>query len=160
LNVRLDRVDETAGGQRIVIDYKTGESKLASMLGARPEEPQLPLYLIASEPDAAAVAFAQVRAGGMKFIGLARGPDLLPGVKTPGKAGRSGAAPDWDQQVASWRAEMERLAGDFSAGHAQVDPKVFPQTCEYCDVKPFCRIYERLAGALEDTREDTLEDTE
>ena len=72
LNVRLDRVDETAGGQRIVIDYKTGESKLASMLGARPEQPQLPLYLTASEPDAAAVAFAQVRAGDMKFVGLAR----------------------------------------------------------------------------------------
>ena len=151
LNVRLDRVDETALGQRIVIDYKTGESKLSSMLGARPDEPQLPLYLTASEPDAAGVAFAQVRAGEMKFVGLAREADLLPGVKTPSSAGRSGAAPDWDRQVGSWRAEIGRLAGDFAAGRAQVDPKIFPKTCEYCNVKPFCRIYERLAGTLEDS---------
>lgn len=151
LNVRLDRVDETADGQRIVIDYKTGESKLASMLGARPEEPQLPLYLTASEPDAAGVAFAQVRAGNMKFVGLARADDLLPGVKTPGKAGRSGAAPDWDQQVGLWRVEMERLARGFAEGQAPVDPKRRLQTCEYCDVKPLCRIYERLADVLEDS---------
>ena len=152
LNVRLDRVDETAAGERIVIDYKTGESKLASMLGARPEEPQLPLYLTASEPDASGVAFAQVRAGDMKFVGLARAEDLLPGVKTPGDAGRSGAAPDWEQQVGLWRAEMERLARGFAEGQAPVDPNRPLQTGEYCDVKPFCRIYERLAGVLEDSK--------
>ncbi len=150
LNVRLDRVDETAGGQRIVIDYKTGESKLASMLGARPEEPQLPLYLTASEPDAAGVAFAQVRAGDMKFVGLAREADLLPGVKTPASAGRSRAERGWAEQVAFWRFEIDRLARDFSAGRAEVDPKELRGTCEYCDLKPFCRIYERLAGAQED----------
>jgi probable DNA repair protein len=150
LNVRLDRMDETAAGERIVIDYKTGEAKLASMLGERPDQPQLPLYLIASEPDAAGVAFAQVRAGGMKFTGLARADDLLPGVKMPEKAGRSGAGADWEQQVASWRAEIERLARGFAEGDAPVDPKRALQTCEYCDVKPLCRIYERLANTLEE----------
>jgi RecB family exonuclease len=153
LNVRLDRVDETAKAERIVIDYKTGEAKLSSMLGGRPDQPQLPLYLVASEPDAAGVAFAQVRAGCMKFIGLARADDLLPGVSVPEKAARSGAAPDWDQQVGSWRAEMERLARGFAEGQAQVDPKRSLQTCEYCDVKPLCRIYERLADALEETED-------
>ena len=63
LSGRLDRVDETAGGERIVIDYKTGSPKVGEWLGARPDDPQLPLYLTAVEPTARAIAFAQVRAG-------------------------------------------------------------------------------------------------
>ncbi len=41
-------------GRTIIIDYKTGgPSSVKAWLGARPDEPQLPLYLVASEPDAA-----------------------------------------------------------------------------------------------------------
>lgn len=143
LQVRLDRIDETADGDRIVIDYKTGRAALPDLLGVRPEEPQLPLYLVAAEPDAAAIAFAQVRAGDMKFVGLARDQGLLPGARTPEQAARSGAAPDWDAQVADWRATVERLANDFAGGEAAVDPKRPLHTCRYCDLHPLCRIEER-----------------
>lgn len=145
LAVRLDRVDETAAG-RIVIDYKTGRPAVSSMLGARPEEPQLPLYLTAAEPGAAAVAFAQVRAGDMRFVGLAREEGLLPGARTPAEAARSGAEATWDEQVAFWRAELERLAADFAAGDARVDPKRPAHTCRGCGVRALCRIDERAAG--------------
>ena len=63
LTARLDRVDELADGRRIIIDYKSRASAARALLDERPEEPQLPLYLVTSEPDAAAIAFAQVRAG-------------------------------------------------------------------------------------------------
>ncbi len=49
LTTRLDRVDELDDGRRIVIDYKTRAPFVGSMLGERPEEPQLPLYLITAE---------------------------------------------------------------------------------------------------------------
>ena len=76
---RLDRVDECADGSRIVIDYKTGGAKNPGWLEARPDEPQLPLYLTASEPAAQAIALARVRTGDVGFSALAAEPDLLPG---------------------------------------------------------------------------------
>ena len=48
-NARLDRVDATGDGRRIVIDYKTGKASPGAMVGARPDEPQLPLYLVSAE---------------------------------------------------------------------------------------------------------------
>jgi ATP-dependent helicase/nuclease subunit B len=142
LSLRLDRVDQLASGERVVVDYKTGRATVPSMLGERPDEPQLPLYLTVAEPDAAAVAFAQVRAGDMKFVGLARESGLLPGAKAP--------AVSWDAQRGVWRAELERLAGEFAAGNAAVDPKRPGQTCRLCDLQPLCRIHERTEGAAEE----------
>jgi len=142
LSLRLDRIDQLASGERVVIDYKTGRAAVPSMLGERPDEPQLPLYLTVAEPDAAAVAFAQVRAGDMRFVGLGRAAGLLPGTKTPPVS--------WDEQRAEWRAELERLAGEFAAGNAEVDPKRPAHTCRLCDLQPLCRIHERAEGAAEE----------
>jgi ATP-dependent helicase/nuclease subunit B len=149
LQLRLDRVDETAAGERIVIDYKASKVSLGAMLRSRPDEPQLPLYVVAAEPGAAAAAFAQVCAERIGFVGLAREEGLLPRVPTPETAdSRSGAEASWDKQVAFWRAELERLAGDFAAGRAEVDPKRRLLTCRNCDVHPLCRVYERMGTAL------------
>jgi probable DNA repair protein len=153
LNARLDRVDEAAGGRRVVIDYKTGKASPGAMVGDRPEEPQLPLYLVCSEPDAVAVAFAQVRAGDMKFAGLARDADVLPGMRTLPDGQLGQAEPSWGQQVAAWRAGLARIAAGFVAGEATVDPKRYPNTCRNCDAQPFCRIYERLENTLEEDAE-------
>jgi hypothetical protein len=47
---------------------------------------------------------------------------------------------------------MERLAGDFLAGHAAVDPKLPGKTCESCHLHAVCRIYDNqpLAAASGD----------
>jgi len=42
LNLRIDRVDETEGGE-LVIDYKTGRVATSDWLSERPDDPQLPL---------------------------------------------------------------------------------------------------------------------
>ncbi|MGE0559308.1 MAG: PD-(D/E)XK nuclease family protein [Burkholderiales bacterium] len=153
LNARLDRVDEAEGGRRIVIDYKTGVANVAAMLGERPDEPQLPLYLVASEPAAVAVAFAQVRAGERGYVGLARDGDLLPGVKAYADLRQRDHA-DWSAQVAAWHAELEKLAAQFAAGRASVDPKRLPHTCQYCDLGPLCRIRERSGEVIEDAESE------
>ena len=144
LSGRLDRVDETAGGERIVIDYKVRSPGIGAWLGARPEEPQLPLYLTAAEPAARAIAFAQVRAGGMKMVSLAADKGILPGARTLPDARLKRAEHSWGEQVEAWKTELERLARSFAAGEALVDPK--PGACDYCDQKLFCRIHEREAG--------------
>ena len=38
---------------------------------------------------------------------------------------------------------------EFAAGVADVDPKRDLKTCKYCDLRPLCRVHERLA-AIED----------
>jgi probable DNA repair protein len=148
MGTRLDRVDELADGRRIVIDYKTRAPVVNTMLGDRPDEPQLPLYLITVEPDAVAVAFAQVRIGEMRFTALAGDSDLLPGVKEFSELRQGDQYGSWEDLVAGWRTNLERLAADFSGGHALVDPKTYPHTCRNCDVRPLCRIYERAGTRL------------
>ncbi len=150
LNARLDRVDETADGRRIIIDYKTGKSHAGDMLGQRPEEPQLPLYLLTAEPDAAAVAFAQVRTGKMAYVGLARDGDLLPGIKAHADSKHNEQYPAWTDLVAAWGEDLERIALQFADGISAVDPKRYPQTCQYCDQQPFCRIRERFGESVID----------
>jgi probable DNA repair protein len=149
LNARLDRVDRTDDGRRIVIDYKTGAASPGAMLGERPDEPQLPLYVVGAELDAAAVAFAHVKAGEMRFSALARDEDLLPDTRAFSESRYRDRYGSWQEVVAAWRADLARIAGAFVAGRAEVNPKQYPGTCLYCDVKPFCRIYERLENALD-----------
>jgi ATP-dependent helicase/DNAse subunit B len=135
LTIRLDRIDKLNDEQLIIIDYKIGDSSVNTMRGERPDEPQLPLYLVASQPDATAVVLAQVKTGKMKFKALARDSNLLPGVK---------ADPEWKQLVASWSTDLTRIAVSFSEGDAKVNPKKHSDTCRICDLQPFCRIYERI----------------
>ncbi len=148
VNARLDRVDETADGQRIVIDYKTRAPSVGAWLGGRPDQPQLPLYLTGAEPAARAIAFAQVRAGDMKLVALAADKGILPGARTLPDGRLRQAADSWEAQLAAWRDELERLARDFAAGTAAVDPK--PRACDYCDQQPLCRIHEREGGPGEE----------
>ncbi|MGH8685551.1 MAG: PD-(D/E)XK nuclease family protein [Nitrosospira sp.] len=148
LSTRLDRIDEFGDGRRIIIDYKTQAPSVNAMLGDRPEEPQLPLYLLTAGPDAVAVAFAQVKVGDMRFATLARDGDLLPGVKAFSESRLGGQYGSWEELIAAWRTDFTRIAASFSSGNAQVDPKKRPHTCRNCDLRSFCRIDERMERAL------------
>ncbi|MBE0615796.1 MAG: PD-(D/E)XK nuclease family protein [Burkholderiales bacterium] len=143
LRGKLDRVDELEDGRRIVIDYKSTADPTGAWLGERPDAPQLPLYLVASEAEGVAIAFAQVKAGEMKFAALAAEETLLPVKKSLPDAG-------WDAQVAAWRTVLERLATQFAAGAAAVHPKNPRTSCRNCDVQALCRIHERLGAAVLD----------
>lgn len=146
LNARLDRVDELEDGQHIVIDYKTRKQSVQTMLGERPDEPQLPLYLVMTEAQqqAAGVAFAAVKRGEMGFSAIVRDPDLLPGVKAFSQLNVCKQFNSWDDLIAVWRQHLMDLAEGFCKGDARVNPKNFPTTCEHCDMQLFCRIHERI----------------
>lgn len=146
LNARLDRIDELTGGQHIIIDYKTRKQPVQSMIGERPDEPQLPLYLVMTkaQQDAVGVAFAAVKRGEMGFAAIVRDPDLLPGVKAFSQVNGCKQFATWEDLVAAWRQHLTNLAAGFCSGDAKVDPKQYPVTCEYCDLQLFCRIHERI----------------
>ncbi len=148
LTTRLDRVDELDDGRRIIIDYKSKAPSVTTMLGDRPEEPQLPLYLVTAEPNAVAVAFAQVRAGNMRFTAVTRDNDLLPGGKALSESRYGDWYGSWEDLVAEWRINLERIVADFMSGSAKIDPRKYPDACRNCDAKPFCRVHERIASGV------------
>jgi ATP-dependent helicase/nuclease subunit B len=156
VSTRLDRLDRLAGGRQAVLDYKTARAvDVAGWFGERPDEPQLPLYAASSGAALAAVAFVQLHAQQVRFEGVARDPDVLPGVPAFGESKAAKHYPGWDAMLESWRGTLEALAGEYLAGRADVAPKKYPQTCERCDLGTLCRVNEIMehASAEEDADE-------
>jgi hypothetical protein len=46
------------------------------------------------------------------------------------------------EQLEDWRDYIERMARDFLAGRADVDPREYPDTCDHCGLQTLCRIQE------------------
>ncbi|MCW5621640.1 MAG: PD-(D/E)XK nuclease family protein [Burkholderiales bacterium] len=155
LRARVDRVDALADGRRIVLDYKTGSSRVSQWLGERPDAPQLPLYALIEAGEVAALAFAGVRAGAVGFTGVASEEGLLPGVGAvqPDKMGVA----DFPALLAAWRARLGALAAEFLGGHAVVAPKRYPATCRWCALGSMCRVtelFDRGPVSVEDDGSD------
>ena len=143
VNLFIDRIDALDDGRLVLIDYKTGNVSPAQWFGERPDEPQLPLYSMAVEGEIAAVGFAQIRAGEIRFKGVSAEEGLLPDVRSWEKLGQTKHEDSWQQVLANWRAGIERLGESFRRGEAEVDPKRYPGSCEYCDLTALCRINEQ-----------------
>jgi ATP-dependent helicase/nuclease subunit B len=147
LRVRMDRIDRVQDGH-VLVDYKTGASaKPAQWQIPRPEEPQLPLYTMAFEPDEVkAIAFAKILAGEkLAWVGMQAETGVLPIRKTE----------DLLVHIDDWRTELTRLAQEFAEGRATVSPKQYPQTCVYCMQRILCRVDPATLAALaEDEQED------
>ena len=142
---RIDRMDRLADGTHALLDYKTGNRVTpGDWLGARPDEPQLPLYAVTAPEHVSAVVYAKLRRGDMKMAGFSIRENEFPGVKQ---------AQSWSAMVEGWKAELASLASGFAQGSAQVDPKRGLATCRHCDLKPLCRVHERLSALAEDGEE-------
>jgi probable DNA repair protein len=137
LSLRLDRVDRLADGSLLLIDYKTGavvEEK--NLTCPRPKEPQLLLYATALRDSEriAGIYFGKINEDRVALVGL--GPIA--------KAKRA-----WDTaRAVESTAEIERLAADFVAGAAAVDP--LPKSCDICHLKALCRFNETSGSTGEE----------
>lgn len=142
---RIDRMDRLQDGSYALIDYKTAaQLSPRRWMGERPDEPQLPLYAVSAPEDVAAVAFAKIRSGKMRFMGYSRAAGALPQLTH---------YPTWDELRASWQASLQALAAGFAAGDARVDPKRGLATCRQCDLQPLCRVHEKLSALGEEEGE-------
>jgi len=116
ISLRLDRVD-LSGDKLLIIDYKSGEVKASNWSGPRPVDPQLPLYVIASEPRANGCAFAQIKGGKIALIGSTDSQFLV--------NEKASTEPDpeahWQQQIADWQVALDNLAAEFVSGAAAVE---------------------------------------
>ena len=66
LNVRVDRLDELAGGGLAILDYKSGRPTPGDWYSERPSHPQLLAYLAAVGDEAVALATVSVTAREVK----------------------------------------------------------------------------------------------
>ena len=149
LRTRMDRIDELEDGERLLLDYKTGNVTLQSWLDERPDDPQLPLYALDQREGLAGVSFACLKPGATGFVGLAARGGMPEGIGVYAeRRTRPAAAPDWPALLAYWEKNLTALAEGYAAGDARVDPKR-AQTCEHCHLSTLCRIHELRGAELE-----------
>ena len=153
-DVKVDRVDVLDDGRFVLLDYKSGEPKVTSWEGERPDEPQLPVYATQLRDQLAAVAFVQVAKGEIEFKGYAKNDRLLPDMKgfdslPPSKR----PTPTWKDMLDGWQHTLERLGADYRSGRAVVDPKK-KATCERCHLSMVCRIDDAPLAAEEDEADE------
>jgi probable DNA repair protein len=140
--VRIDRVDELADGARVLIDYKTGAAT-ADWRGERPDNPQLPVYALLSPDSLVAVAYAKVNAADCRFVAESGRKAILPGTR---RSKMEGVA-SFTDLIQVWSRRIERIAGEFAAGHAQVAPTL--KACQSCKLQGLCRVPAALEEADE-----------
>lgn len=164
LKLRMDRIDRLCDGTLLVIDYKSGNVSTSSWELPRPDDVQLPLYAgfglaeslrdkIAQEFQDAAEAggeaagrvgglvFAKVKPGEVCFAGRVgdAATTLLPGINNRNALVQK---PFNAEEFIAWIEHIETMARNFIAGRAEVDPREYPKTCEWCDLQSLCRIQE------------------
>jgi len=145
LSLRPDRVDELEDGRRMVIDYKTRAPARSQWMGARPGEPQLPLYALLDD-KIEGIAFASMAEQPPQFVGLGEGLGLSSPNEKSLQQQTKGVAEQWQELVEAWRGSLTALANDFIAGNARVDP--VSGACRYCDLASVCRVRQLEPGEM------------
>ncbi|MGV8892672.1 MAG: PD-(D/E)XK nuclease family protein [Burkholderiaceae bacterium] len=118
LQGRIDRIDENADGERVVLDYKTSEASILKTKLKGGEDLQLPFYGILSDAPVASAQYVALEAN-------------------KGKTGAA-AAPDY----AAWQTALEQHITTHMqaiADDAPLPANGVEAVCQYCDVRGLCR---------------------
>jgi probable DNA repair protein len=137
IEVRVDRLDRLADGSLVIIDYKTGDrAPGADWLKDRLRDAQVPLYAAYSDDSVAAVAVARLRGREASFRGLWEERVF------PNKTLRLPDGRTWLEQLARWRAQVEQLVAELTAGDTRL--LLADVTEAERDYAPLTRVAEQL----------------
>lgn len=161
LTGKIDRVDQLEDGNRLLIDYKTGQAEKSSWFPeARIKDPQLPAYALTMEPQPNAIAFAKLKPDSLGLHGLSEGATGIKGISPlPSYGYKFSELQDWSELLDGWHTNLEALAKDFKAGQASVDP-VDANACKYCHLHALCRVNERAPFFTDSADSDSDNDDE
>jgi len=115
LYLKLDRIDELEGGERIVIDYKSGTVPGKRWEPPRPLEPQLPVYAVTNVAQGIAIATVSADRSKLGIRGISDAETGLKTFQTVEKYKYS-EADDWAGLVAEWRQSFDLLSKEFMGG--------------------------------------------
>lgn len=145
IRFRPDRIDRVEDGGLVILDFKTSTTPKGSSRwsGERPEEPQLPLYLVLMQQEGARVdgiAFANLSARDACVLQGIGARDFSHKFRPPGRSNARSSA-DYDAKVESWRAAVHGLAEGYLAGDTRVLPRK-ADVCKRCAGQSLCRVAE------------------
>jgi ATP-dependent helicase/nuclease subunit B len=133
LRLRVDRIDRLDTGNILLIDYKSGPQSAAALDEDRPREPQLLVYAAALGAEVEGIFLCQLKPRELKAAGYSREKQFADKSAIQVK--------DWDAFLQRSSARVEKLAREFAAGWAAIDP--LRHACDHCKLGPMCRIRER-----------------
>ncbi len=99
--LRIDRIDQTASGATVIIDYKTALLQISDWFSDRPTEPQLPLYAISGD-EIHGLVIAQLKSHSIALQGISRDELQITGVRPLEKVQKSEEIANWQQQLEQW----------------------------------------------------------
>jgi ATP-dependent helicase/nuclease subunit B len=144
LRMRVDRIDRLKNGNVLLIDYKSGKQTRPKLEGKRPAEPQLLVYAASIGGNVDGVFFGQLKPRELKAVGFSREKHFSGQTATVRK--------DWDSYIEDAQANVEEIAQEFVRGIAIVDP--IKGACEFCNLKPLCRVHEKGTGGEDENDQD------
>lgn len=149
VNLRVDRIDQLATGEWLIIDYKTGKRHAINWFEPRTNAAQLLVYLTAvgqwPEAKVRGLANFHLTTEGATFASASTRADAFPG--------RVQFVDDWAGQASRWHQLVADAAAQFVSGDARVDP--VQGACEHCDLPLLCR-RSQFVGVVDADAEDAL----
>jgi hypothetical protein len=116
LSVRIDRRDRLADGGMAIIDYKTGGNvNSTDWFKERLLDAQVPIYAAHAAASVEAAIIAQLHCGQIGYTGFWLAADSF-----PGNSRRLPYARSWAEQLATWRAQIQQLINEFTAGDTRL----------------------------------------
>jgi len=159
LRCRIDRIDQLEQGM-VLLDYKAGKVDSKACDGERPDEPQLPAYAVLRQNSAseemplAGIAFVCLHPRNVELTVVGSLAGIFPVAPGARNNPREKMSPEaLLQKQEDWKTTLTRLAEDFVAGVAVVDPKKRNETCRYCAQTSLCRIREVDAFGEDENRD-------
>ncbi|MBI5810800.1 MAG: hypothetical protein HZB21_06405 [Deltaproteobacteria bacterium] len=112
------------------------------------------LYGLSGDFDA--IAFASVNIKGVRFSGISKDSETLPGIQAFSKdrwRQNMEGVDSWEDLRKRWEDTLISLAEGFMNGETRVDPnpnlKGNDQPCVYCGLTPLCRIFDGASSLME-----------
>ena len=117
ISVRIDRIDQLATGETLVIDYKTGATSLTGLQKLPLQDPQLPVYALCIDSNVSAVAYAEINRKHNRLNGIGALENAEAGILPPSQIKKDDAPDNWPDLIAWWRADLEQSLEEIQAGH-------------------------------------------